>query len=169
MLREGRHQHIARRAACRPARVSHRLPLLLVLAVMAQLATGCSVGMALSGEQQPDLSVLKVGADRMEIEAQFHQPKSQVPLPDGRTEATYLYEVGNEPSAGRAALNAGMDILTFGVWEVVGTPIEAIQGEEMQVVVVYDAAGKAETFTVTERAGGSAAPKKGPPGGGSRS
>jgi hypothetical protein len=43
-----------------------------------------------------------------------------------------------------------MDILTLGVWELVGTPLEAMQGEEMRVIITYDAAGSAETFDVAK-------------------
>jgi hypothetical protein len=131
----------------------------LLFGLVAQLAAACSVGMALHGEKQPDLSVLKVGAERAQIEAELGPPKSEVTLADGRTQSTYHYQVGNESSAGRAAVHAGMDILTLGIWELVGTPMEAMQGEKMQLVVVYDSAGKAETFDVMKR---SASPTRPP-------
>jgi hypothetical protein len=126
----------------------------LVLGLVAPAAAGCSVGLALHGEEQPDLSVVKVGAERSQIEAQLGPPETEAPLAAGRTRSTYLYEVGNESSAGRAAVHAGMDILTFGIWELVGTPLEAMQGEEMQLVVTYDASGKAEAFDLAEADGG---------------
>jgi hypothetical protein len=31
-----------------------------------------------------------------------------------------------------------MDVLTLAIWEIAGTPIEAIQGERYQATVVYD-------------------------------
>ncbi len=41
---------------------------------------------------------------------------------------------------GRAALHAAADVFTLGLWEVVGTPIEAVaDGSEVQVEVFYDA------------------------------
>jgi hypothetical protein len=57
--------------------------------------------------------------------------------PDGSVISTYAYEIGNEPSAGRAMGHAAMDVLTLGVWEIVGTPVEGIQGEKYQAVVTY--------------------------------
>lgn len=125
---------------------------LVLLGVVAQAATACSVGLALHGEDAPDLSVLKAGAAKTQIESKLGPPESEAILADGRTQSTYEYEVGNESSAGRAAVHAGMDILTLGVWELVGTPLEAMQGEEMRVVVTYDAAGNAETFDVAKSA-----------------
>jgi hypothetical protein len=157
---------VARRACCRQITFRTRL---LFLAVVAQLAAGCSVGMALHGKEQPDLSVLRVGAERSQVEAALFTPESEVSLPDGRTQSTYFFEVGNEPSAGRAAVHGVMDILTFGIWELAGTPIEATQGDDMQVVVIYDAASKVETFRIAERETGSASPATALPKGGSRS
>jgi hypothetical protein len=115
------------------------------------------------------LSVLRVGAERSQVEAALFTPESEVSLPDGRTQSTYFFEVGNEPSAGRAAVHGVMDILTFGIWELAGTPIEATQGDDMQVVVIYDAASKVETFRIAERETGSASPATALPKGGSRS
>jgi hypothetical protein len=31
-----------------------------------------------------------------------------------------------------------MDVLTLGLWEIVGTPIEGFQGETHEVTVTYD-------------------------------
>jgi hypothetical protein len=31
-----------------------------------------------------------------------------------------------------------MDVLTLGVWEIVGTPIEGVQGDKYHATVVYD-------------------------------
>ena len=125
----------------------------VLLGVVAQAATACSVGLALHGEEAPDLSVLRAGAAKTQIESKLGPPESEAILADGRTQSTYEYEVGNESSAGRAGVHAAMDILTLGVWELVGTPLEVMQGEEMRVVVIYDAAGNAETFDVAKSAG----------------
>ncbi len=143
---------------------------LVLLGLIAQVASACSVGLALEGEKQPDLSVLKVGAEKTQIEAQLGRPESEATLADGRTQSTYVYEVGNEPSGGRAAVHAGMDVLTLGVWELVGTPLEAMQGDETRLVVTYDATGKAESFDVSEPEESDASPAPPPPpsGGSSR-
>ena len=62
------------------------------------LATGCSVGMAMSGGHNPDLSVVRSGASRSEIEMQLGSPVQVASLDDGDTAATYRYEIGNEPT-----------------------------------------------------------------------
>jgi hypothetical protein len=100
---------------------------------------GCSVGMAMSGKEEPNLGAFRVGSPRGEVELQLGSPVSTVTNPDGGQTDIYEYELGNKPSAGRAAAHAAMDVLTLGIWEIVGTPIEAFQGETHRLMIVYDA------------------------------
>ena len=101
------------------------------------ILSGCSVGMALSGSENPDLSVVREGATRWEVESQLGSPIQTSHLGNGRRLDTYRYEIGNEPSAGRAIGHGVMDVLTLGSWEVVGTPIEGVQGEKFNLYVTY--------------------------------
>lgn len=102
----------------------------------------CSVGMALSGSENPDLGAIRVGASRGEVELHLGTATKTTLLPDGRHADVYQYEIGNEPSAGRAIGHGVMDVLTFGIWEVVGTPIEAVQGETHNATITYDESDK---------------------------
>ena len=104
------------------------------------LLSGCSVGMALSGKQQPELGVVRVGATRGEIELQMGAPVQTLQESANSRIDVYEYEIGNQPSAGRAVGHAVMDVLTWGLWEVVGAPIEAFQGDKMYLQVTYDKA-----------------------------
>lgn len=99
---------------------------------------GCSVGMALSGSENPNLGAVRTGASRGEIEMHLGSPIKSAILDGGRRADTYAYEIGNEPSAGRATGHAVMDVLTLGIWEVVGTPIEGVQGEKYHATIIYD-------------------------------
>lgn len=119
----------------------------LVVMLPLNLA-GCSVGMALHGEREPNLAVCRVGATQGEIELELGPPTSVVSTEAGGTRCTYEYQLGNEPSAGRAALHAGMDVLTLGFWELVGTPTEAVQGQDFELIVSYGPDGKAESIQV---------------------
>ena len=109
---------------------------------VAILLSGCSVGMALNGHKEPNLAVCKVGADRSTVELQLGSPYSVATTPDGNLVATYEYEIGNEPSAGRAAFHGTMDLLTLGIWEAVGTPIEGFTGEKKRILIEYNKANK---------------------------
>ena len=107
------------------------------LALVPVLA-GCSVGMALSGEENPDLGAIRVGAPRGEVELHLGAPVRSASLDDGRRADVYRYQIGNQPSAGRAIGHGVMDVLTLGLWEVVGTPIEGVQGETYHATITYD-------------------------------
>jgi hypothetical protein len=81
----------------------------------------------------------KKDASRGEVEMAVAQPKSIITNDDGSASATCEYTVGNEPSAGRAVGHAVLDVVTLEIWEVVGTPVEAMnQGQKIQVYVRYD-------------------------------
>lgn len=111
---------------------------LTVLLLCSVFVSGCSVGMAMSGKKTPDLGVVKQGASRGEIELQLGPPISVTTLEDNHVSNIYEFEVGNDPSAGRAAGHAVMDVLTIGFWELIGTPIEGFQGETRYVQIEYD-------------------------------
>jgi hypothetical protein len=113
--------------------------LLAVSTVLVCLSLqACSVGMALSGSENPDLGAIRVGASRGEVELHLGTAIKTTPLPDGKRADVYEYEIGNEPSAGRAVGHGVMDVLTLGIWEIVGTPIEGVQGETYHATIVYD-------------------------------
>jgi len=90
----------------------------------------CSVGMTLSGNEQVDTSALYQGPHSSFIHAKTGLPFTAVQGKDGRWIDTYLLVKGNESSAGRAIGHGVMDVLTLGLWEVIGTPIEAVAGTE---------------------------------------
>lgn len=110
--------------------------LLLVMGMLGA-ASGCSVGMAMSGKRNPELAAVHSGASRGEIEMQLGPPVEIMEV-EGKRVDTYEYETGNEPSAGRAIGHGVMDILTLGLWEVVGTPVEGFQGDKKYLRVEYD-------------------------------
>ena len=97
---------------------------------------GCSVFMAASGKREPNLNMITIGSHRAEVGLQLGSPRASVAHDGGqyRTD-TYEYELDNEPSAGRAVAHGVMDVLTLGLWELVGTPVEAFKGEKREVVI----------------------------------
>lgn len=114
------------------------LVLFLSLVIVSCLLHSCSVGMAMSGKRTPDLGVIKQGTNRSEVEVQLGYPVKTSTLDAGGVVNIYEYEIGNDPSAGRASAHAIMDALTLGIWEIVGTPIEAFQGEKKYIQIEYD-------------------------------
>jgi hypothetical protein len=126
------------------------IPLLVrfgaVVMLMLSLA-GCAVGMAAAGKEPPNLAVCRIGASITEIERELGGPVRSRDLPDGGQECIYEYELGNAPSPGRAVGHAALDVVTLGLWEIIGTPFEMMGGSKYQLIVVYDADGHATEIT----------------------
>ena len=99
--------------------------------------SGCSIGMALSGNKQPNFDFISVGAPRNQVEAEFGHPATTNELTDGKQEATYKYEMGNSPNTGRAWVNFYVDLYTFGLAEPILTVIELLQGHDEETRIVY--------------------------------
>ena len=119
---------------------------IVALLALSLFYSGCSAVMAMSGSLEPDLSSVRSGATRQEIEMHFGRPTKTSLLEDGKVLAVYAYEIGNEPSAGRAIGHGVVDLLTLFVWELIGMPIEAFQGEKRALSVTYAQDEKAITF-----------------------
>jgi len=113
----------------------------------------CSVGMELSGKKEPNIGAIKVGSTRGEVEMHLGYATASTTLDDGTRVDIYEYELGNEPSTGRAISHGVMDVLTLGLWEIAGTPIESVQCEKRQITITYDNSDRVRSIT-------GAAPKK---------
>lgn len=115
--------------------------LILSLFLMA-LLTACSVGMAArtGGIRAEDVQECQtrecfVGKDKVEV-----LEKRQ--LANGGYSETYKFQL-KRGSAGRAAMHGLLDVATLGIWEVVGTPIEATKKKKYIVVTAnYNAQGR---------------------------
>jgi len=106
---------------------------------------GCSVYMAANQPTKKDVSVFNVGTPRTHVIAEAGRPIHTKENADGTITDTFSfiqgYSSGNK--AGRALFHGAADFFTLGLWEVVGTPVEAIaDGTKVQVEVEYDAEEK---------------------------
>ncbi len=102
--------------------------------------TGCAVGMAMSGKEQKDTSVVFPGSPRDVVVAKLGPPETTSKDADGNIVDSWLIIKGNAPSGGRAAMHAGLDVFTLGLWELIGTPVEmgAAGEERTRYVITYD-------------------------------
>ncbi|MCU0588640.1 MAG: hypothetical protein MUF52_10855 [Syntrophobacteraceae bacterium] len=108
------------------------------------------------GKETPNLGAIRGGPSRGEVELHLGHAVGTITTVDGKRIDIYQYELGNDPSAGRAIGHGVMDVLTLGLWEVVGTPIEGFQGETKKIAITYDASDR-------ETAINQAAPSARPP------
>jgi len=109
----------------------------MALSACVLLNTGCAVVMAVKGKEEPNLGVLGAGQDRAIAIATLGPPSKTYDSAGNRVDVFKLKR-GDKPSAGRAIVHGVLDFMTLCLWEVVGTPIEATQGETFYVTVYYD-------------------------------
>jgi hypothetical protein len=126
------------------------IKLSLVIMVIFTLTTGCSVFMAANQPQRKDVNVLDRGTFRNTVIAELGAP-AYTEVKEGKKCDVFSFVQGYSKGAkvGRTVFHGAADILTLGLWEVAGTPIEAIaDGNEVKVEVFYDANDTVERVNV---------------------
>jgi hypothetical protein len=108
--------------------------------------SGCSVYMAAHQPDAKNLNVFAIGTPRNLVLAEIGQAQA-TEIRDGKRVDVFSfvqgYSKGNKAS--RAIFHGAADVLTVGLWEVVGTPTEAsFDGEKMAFEVTYDESDKVE-------------------------
>lgn len=122
---------------------SRLLRVFVVSVFMPCFLSACSVGMAIEGITPPDLRLVKQGESRAQIEKVLGNPVRTQPTVHAGSVDTYTYIVGDRPHVGRAVMHLVLDIVTLGLWEFYGTPIELAQGTKKRLEVEYDSADTA--------------------------
>ena len=110
----------------------------------ALLAFGCSAYIAASRDPGKDISVLRIGALRAQVVGSLGRPVISDTV-DGKKIDVFSFKNGYKSgfNVGRAIFHVGADIITGGLWEIVGTPTEALlQGQSKVIKVKYDAEEK---------------------------
>ncbi|MBC6445169.1 MAG: hypothetical protein GDA50_07065 [Alphaproteobacteria bacterium GM202ARS2] len=102
------------------------------------VSSGCSAYMAAVGSYPKDVSVLRVGMLRADVEFHLGVPKEVSSHSDGTTTHIFEFERGNEPSLGRATGHAVLTTATFGLWEFIAIPIELTAGETVRLSITYN-------------------------------
>lgn len=104
----------------------------------ALVFSGCSIGMALSGNKQPNFDYIAVGAPRSQVEAEFGHPAAVNELTEGKQEATYKYEMGNSPNSGRAWMWGHAWLTIIGILgEPIYSLVELTMGHDEVTRIVY--------------------------------
>lgn len=101
--------------------------------------------------KQPDyknVDLFKVGTPRGALLGEFGHPTATDTKPDGTRCDTFSFTQGYSggAKAGRAFGHAVADILTLGLWEVIGTPTEAVfSGSTVGYQACYDKNDRVQT------------------------
>jgi len=122
------------------------LPVLSLVGV-AIAAAGCSVAMAAHQPSKKDVALFSTGVPRSLVVAEVGAPVTTETKTGKRVEV-YAFTQGYSKAA-RVSRTIGHgvgDVLTFGLWEAVGTPTEAaFNGKHVAYEVTYDSADRIES------------------------
>ena len=121
-------------------RLTGFLARLAVAFAVTHILVGCSVYMAANQPDKKDVGVLKSGTPRSAVLAEFGTPIEASTRSGAKVDVfTFTQGYSGVEKGGRAVLHGAADVLTLGLWEVVGTPIEGYaNGTKVSVEVTYD-------------------------------
>lgn len=119
----------------------------------------CSVFMAAQSREAPDVSVLRRGALRADVERELGAPIRSIRKSNGDV-AIYTYISGDKANYGRAATYAVLTGVTLGLSEFVTSPIESLQGDKHTVKIVYGLDGRIRSFSHSQIKAPLEAPEK---------
>ncbi len=115
--------------------------MLLALPFIGGGLQGCAVKQAMEQPDKKDVSVFAVGTPRYRIIAEVGKPVETKVAEDGTKIDVFSFVQGYSKGAkaARAFGHGVMDVATLGLWEVIGSPTEAIaSGDKVIVRVYYD-------------------------------
>lgn len=124
--------------------------LFMAVWLIFSLTTGCSVFMAARQPEKRNIHVLDRGTPRNQVIAELGAP-AHSKVEEGKTCDIFSFVQGYSKGAkvGRAVFHGAADVLTLGLWEVAGTPIEVVaDGTEVKIEVFYDATECVEKVNV---------------------
>ncbi|MDE2389547.1 MAG: hypothetical protein KGN35_10815 [Betaproteobacteria bacterium] len=112
----------------------------MMLVIVAILLSGCSVFMAAKQPEKKDVDLLTKGTSRTMLISEFGAPVISE-YRNGKRYEIFKFVQGYSTGAkvGRAFFHGAADVVTLGLWELVGTPAEiTFSGDKMAFQVGYD-------------------------------
>ncbi|MFW1745688.1 hypothetical protein ACG9XW_05575 [Acinetobacter guillouiae] len=113
----------------------------IVLCAVISLNAGCAAVMATKQPTKKDLSIFNKGVDRSLIIAEIGAPITSE-FKNGKRYEIYTFMQGYSKAnkISRAVWHGAADVVTFGLWEIIGTPTEsAFNGKKTSYEMVFDA------------------------------
>lgn len=123
------------------------MKLLLLLIVIILALPGCAANMAAQGQNGPDMNIVQKQHTRADVERMLGSPVRTIRSENGQLVDLYRVEARTEPNLTRATGHAAVSLFSFGLWELVGGPIEAYQARRLDVLVQYDESDKVVSIT----------------------
>jgi hypothetical protein len=134
-------------------RIVVRLGLFSCVLAWAGLLSSCAVFMAARQPGRKDVALLNPGTPRNLVIAEFGTP-IHGETRDGKRTEIFAFVQGYSKGArvSRAIAHGVADFFTLGLWEIAGTPTEAIfDGKDMVVEVTFDPADQVEKAITLKR------------------
>ena len=119
----------------------------------ALTAAGCSVAMAAHQPSRKDVGLFTHGVPRNLVVAEVGAPVT-TESKGGKRVDVYSFTQGYSKAArvSRTIGHGAADVLTFGLWEVVGTPTESVfNGKRVVYEVTYDASDRIENVVALKK------------------
>lgn len=122
----------------RKEKIMRKISLFLVALML--FISGCSVIMAGKKQVRKDTKVITIGNHRDNIVQTIGAPATSVKLENGGCKDVYKI-VENAGTGGTKTLaivgHAAMDVVTLGLWEIIGTPLELATQETPTHFILY--------------------------------
>ena len=121
------------------------------LLIVSLSSSGCSVLMAANrSSYRGDVSVIQDGVSRSNVIAELGQPDSFSKTESGGYDDRYTLDPDAHRTwlrTGTVLFHLGADVMTLGLWELVGTPYElAVRDRAVTYHLAYNPDGKLVTF-----------------------
>ncbi len=112
----------------------------LLTVFLVALISGCSVFMAAKQPVKKNVGLFEVGVPRSALIAEFGAPIISETKEEKKIEIfKFLQGYSTGAKVGRAFFHGAADVVTLGLWELVGIPTEiTFSGDEMAYLVKYD-------------------------------
>lgn len=114
---------------------------------------GCSAFMAAKQPEKRDIDLLQPGTTRVQLISEFGAPVVSE-FKDGKRYEIFKFVQGYSTGAkaGRAFFHGAANVVTLGLWELIGTPTEiTFSGDEMAFQVKYDDNDVAEEIAIIKK------------------
>ena len=121
--------------------------------VVGVAGSACSVAMAAKQPSKKDVGLLTPGVPRNLVLAELGQPVA-TDISGGKRVEVFSFVQGYSKGAriSRTIAHGTADVLTLGLWEIAGTPTEAIfDGTRVAYEVTYDASDRIERVVVLKK------------------
>jgi hypothetical protein len=137
-----------------------RIAIALVMALTLFGASGCSIYMEASRPDYKDVNIAQVGVPRQTVIHDFGMPEMSYQDKQGRQVDVFKLAPGAETSSTRTGVTSFLwvaDVLTLGLFEVIGTPYAMITKPEVRTYVITyksdDTIEKVENYAEGETIG----------------